>query len=411
MLLAANHPNSLLDPIVLFRTAGRGSRPLAKAPLFEKRVVGRLIRVLGGIPVYRREDDPARMERNQDTFRAAVAALGQGDAIQIFPEGRSHSDPSISTLRTGAARMALRAEAEAGWTLGVRVVPVGLTYTRKPFFRGRAVAQYGEPIDVWRFRSDYEADDHAAARALTAELDRRLRSLTLELARHEDAELVDVAERLWAREKGLTTPRQRASLADRLPRLQAFARGLAWLRTHDPARHARLERAARRYARRARALGAGEGDLPDRYPLGATGRWLLTRALPVLLLAPVAALAAVVWGVPYRLVGWGVDRLRLEPDVVATYKLAGSLIAYPLALLVWVAVAGVVLGWAGAVGALVVLPLLGLVGIRWLDAAREGAEDVRVFARLRRHGGTAARLAEERAALVAEIDRVREGFV
>jgi glycerol-3-phosphate O-acyltransferase / dihydroxyacetone phosphate acyltransferase len=112
VLLVANHPNSLLDPLVLFHTAGRPSRPLARAPLFDRPVIGRLIRAVGGIPVHRREDAPAMMARNRDALQATIRALRAGDAVQIFAEGRSHSDPSVSRLRTGSARIALGAESD-----------------------------------------------------------------------------------------------------------------------------------------------------------------------------------------------------------------------------------------------------------------------------------------------------------
>lgn len=407
VVLAANHPNSLLDPVILFATAGRTPRPLAKAPLFERPVVGRLIRGVGGIPVYRREDDPGAMTRNQDTFRASTAALLAGDAIQIFPEGRSHSDPRLSPLRTGAARIALAAEAEADWSLGLGLVPVGLTYAGKAFFRGRVVAHYGAPIAVAAFREAFERDGHGAARELTDELDRRLHSLTLNLTETEDGPLIDAAEKIWAREKGLYTPRERPSLSDRLPRLQAFARGLAWLRVHDPARHQRLRVRVARYARVTRLLGVGDGDVPDSYRVGPTLRWAALELVPVLLLLPVAAVAALAWGVPYRLVGWAVERMRLPTDMVATYKVAGSLLAYPLFLGLWAGLAAWAWGWSGALVVLVVLPLLGLVAVPWLDRARDLVEDARLFGRVARRTARRERLARVRRALVAEFEALR----
>ena len=66
-----------------------------------------MLRALGGLPVYRKQDDPAQMHRNDETFRRAIDALKDGDAVQIFPEGRSHSEPGLVELRTGAARIAL----------------------------------------------------------------------------------------------------------------------------------------------------------------------------------------------------------------------------------------------------------------------------------------------------------------
>src|SRR5690606_18149633 len=116
VLVVANHPNSLVDPLVLFRVAGRPTRPLAKAPLFEQLILGTMLRGLGGLPVYRQQDDAALMHRNDETFARAVAALHAGDAVQIYPEGKSHSDPELAPMRTGAARIALRAEAERAWS-------------------------------------------------------------------------------------------------------------------------------------------------------------------------------------------------------------------------------------------------------------------------------------------------------
>jgi glycerol-3-phosphate O-acyltransferase / dihydroxyacetone phosphate acyltransferase len=416
VLLVANHPNSLLDPLILFRTSGRRSRPLARAPLFDRPVLGWVIRAVGAIPVYRREDDPAQMARNRDALRAAVEALGSGDAVQIFPEGRTHSDAALAPLRTGAARIALGAEAEAGWRLGAVIVPVGLTYARKAVFRAHAVALYGEPIPVASYRDAYRRDEQAAVRALTAEIDGRLRALTLDLARTEDAHLIDAAERVWSLGKGLRTTRQRVGLGDRLPRLQAFARGLAWLRVHDPERHRRLAARVRRYQRTTAVLGAREADVPDAYRMRPALRWILTRALPVVLLAPVGLAAAVVWGAPYLIVGRAVHRMDLLPEVVATYKVGGSLLAYPLFLALWTALLVWRLGWTAGLVGLVVFPALGFVAVRWMDALSETTQDLRLLVRLagpRPRGARArrqarARIAAERSALTAEFDALWE---
>ena len=199
VLVVANHPNSLLDPLVIFRVAGRPTRPLAKAPLFEQAFIGTLLRGLGGLPVFRPKDDPALTHRNDETFNAAIAALHNGDAVQIYPEGQSHSEPSMTPLRTGAARIALRAEAEREWQLGLQIVPIGLTYARKAQFRGRTLARVGTAITIERYRDAYADDPQAAVRQLTAEIAAALESVTLNLTANRDGALIDVAERLYAR--------------------------------------------------------------------------------------------------------------------------------------------------------------------------------------------------------------------
>lgn len=409
VLVVANHPNSLLDPLVIFRIAGRSTRPLARAPLFDQAGVGLMLRAMNGLPVYRREDDPDQMDRNEVTFRAAIDALHAGEAVQIYPEGISHNEPHVQPLKTGAARIALAAEAEAGWALGLRIVPVGLTYARKTFFRGRAVACVGEPIAVRAWRERYDADPQQAVRDLTDAVGRRMTGLTLSLAEREDRALIETAERLWASEKALAGWRDRPELADRLPRLQAFARGLGWLREHDPARHRRLARAVRRHQRRLAVLGAGEGEAPPEYSVGEVARYA-TRRVVLLLLTLLPGVAGIIlWAAPYRLTQQAVR--RIDPpreDTIATYKLGAALLAYPLAWTGWVVLAWWALGTTAAVIAAVALPPLGVLGVYWKRRLGRLLEDTRLFFRLAFRPDRRAQLDAERRALVREFDEIWE---
>ncbi|MEX1182044.1 MAG: lysophospholipid acyltransferase family protein [Gemmatimonadota bacterium] len=406
VLVVANHPNALLDPLVIFRVAGRPTRPLAKAPLFEQRFVGTLLRGMGGLPVYRAQDDASLMHRNDDTFRGAIAALRDGEAVQIYPEGRSHSEPSLVPMRTGAARIALGAEAESGWTLGLRIVPIGLTYERKSSFRGRVIAMIGEPFTIAGLGELHEVDAPAAVRALTDEIAARLHDVTVNVAEHRDAELIDTAERLYAREKGISGWRERDPLAARLPRLRAFADGLARLRAADPGRHQRLARTVAHYRHRAALLGVQDGDVPPAYTIGGTLRYIAIEGAFLLVLLPLAAIGTIVWYPTY--VAPHVTLRIVRPDIesVATYKLATGFVMVPLTLL-----AGAIAGFAfdglrGVLIALALLPVSGLATIAWHDRRRRFAEDARLFFRVLTRRDHQARLAAERARLTAEFDEL-----
>ena len=58
------------------------------------------------------------MHRNEDMFRAATGGLREGGAIQIFPEGRSHSEAHLVEFRTGAARIAAAGRGGGGMGVG-----------------------------------------------------------------------------------------------------------------------------------------------------------------------------------------------------------------------------------------------------------------------------------------------------
>ena len=408
VLVAANHPNALVDPLVIFRTGGRPTRPLAKAPLFEQALVGTVLKGLGGLPVYRRQDDPARMHLNDRTFDAAIEALQAGGAVQIYPEGQSHSEPALAPLRTGAARIALLAESRAGWGLGLKIQPVGLTYTRKHLFRGRVIAVFGEPIEVSDFRDAHERDDREAARQLTSLIRERLEALTLNFDEAEDRELVEVAERLYAHAKGLTQARHRDRMADRLPRMQRFAEGLRRLRDEDPERLEALRHSVRRYLRLLTLFGATDGDVPTRYRTWPVLRYTLRQLAMLVLVLPVAAVGAVCWFTPFIVTRKVAPRFRPELDQVATYTLSIASLAFPVWLALLAAGVWVVFGGRPMIAVLVLLPIAGFATVAWRDRQAVVLEDARIFLRARRRSESRDRLAEQRTRLVAEFDSVVE---
>ena len=150
MLLLPNHPNALLDPALVWATAGRDVRFLAKSTLF-RGPLGPVLAGAGAIPVYRKIDQGVDTSKNAETFAAVSAALAAGDAICIFPEGISHSTGRLEPLRTGAARMTLAAERDG---TPVALVPVGLNFDRKTAFRSRVTVVFGQPFSRRDLRRD-----------------------------------------------------------------------------------------------------------------------------------------------------------------------------------------------------------------------------------------------------------------
>ncbi len=406
VLVVANHPNSLLDPVMIFRTGQRPARPLAKAPLFSQVLVGPALRALGGLPVYRKQDHPDKMHLNDSTFDAAIAALHAGDAVQIFPEGITHSEPSVAPIRTGAARIALLAEERADWELGLRIVPVGLSYERKALFRGSALAVHGTPFPVTPYRPAYDKDAQEAVRTLTADIQAAIEKVTLNFADLRDRDLVETAERLYANAKGWTRPRERGSMAKRFPRLKAFTSALRWLRDNDPERYADLRDRVARYRRKVVALGAGGAEVPKRYRPGAVFRYVFTELVPFFGGLPVAAVGTLFWLPVYLIAKWGSRLLRPPFEALSSYKLAIGMVIAPLVYGGWTYLAFSRWGMRGALVAAVVLPVLGLLAVAWKDRWARVKEDARLYRRALGRRERREAIAELRSELVTEFDLV-----
>jgi 1-acyl-sn-glycerol-3-phosphate acyltransferase len=192
VLLTPNHPNSLMDPVIVGIAAGRRVRYFAKAPLFDVPVFGNVLRALGMVPAFRGSDDAGAVKRNLESLAAGARLLAQGETVGIFPEGKSHDHLKVEQVRTGTARMALQA-VQSGAS-GLKIVPVGITYERKERFRSAVWVRVGEPLDVAAWLKEHGDDERKAMRSLTAEIDRRLKELVIHLHEEQWEPFVDDLE-------------------------------------------------------------------------------------------------------------------------------------------------------------------------------------------------------------------------
>lgn len=400
VLLVANHPNSLLDPTLVIASADRPVRFLAKAPLFSDRKIGWLVRAAGAIPVYRRSDDPSLMSRNEDAFRAVFEVLAAGAVVGIFPEGISHSEPSMSPLKTGAARIALGAAAKTGRPCSI--IPVGLSFREKETFRSDAFVVRGAPIE-WADLAHRGPDDADAVRELTARIDAALRSVTVNLSSWEDRPLVECAVRIWEAERG--TPSREA---ERLARMEFTTKTLAKVRANGDPHGLSLAEDVRRHDRRLTRLGLRPSDLSADV---GTGRGMSWAARRFHLLMPVgivlAGVGAVLFWVPYQLTGMIVNRLRLDQDVRSTWKLLIGIVLYALWLIALAVIAGTTFGWVGALLTAVGVPAIALIGLQVREHWQLAWTDARTFFLLRSRRSLIHKLREDQKELAARLERLR----
>lgn len=392
VLLVGNHPNGLVDPLFVAGATSRPVRFLGKAPLLRMPVLGAVMRGLRTLPVYRARDG-FDTSANEETFHAVHAALAAGDAVALFPEGITHGAPHISKLKTGAARMALGAEAAAGWTLGVRVVPVGLSFRSKGRFRSLAAAWIGEAIEARAYEGAYRADERAAVLALTERIAEGLRAVTLELDRWEDLPLLELAERIRGEGPGR-----------RVERLKLVAEGARALRQRDPARLSALAADLADFGRRMERIGAEPGDLDLHYTPRRVLVFAATNAAALLFGLPVAFLGAALWWIPYRLTPLLAGFGRPDPETLATTILIAALVLFPLWWLALVVLAAVLQGPLTAAATLLLAPLLGIFALAFLERRAAAFADLQVFLRLGLRRDDKEELRRQRDALAARID-------
>ena len=400
IVFAANHINGLVDPALLMLAAPRAPRFLAKSTLWSNIVVRPFLRLAAAIPVYRRSDPGVDSAKNQETFSRCHAVLAAGGAIALFPEGRSHNEPAIVPLKTGISRIVLEAEERFGG-LGTRIVPVGLTFEDKGRFRSRVLVSFGDSVDPAPECEVYERDPRGAVRALTERVREALAHVTLNFPSWQEARLIERAAELYARPES-DLPAE-PTLAERFAVHKAFIAGYRTLQARAPERVRTVAAAVEAYDDLLSHYRLRDRQVASRYPRLDVLRFLAKSLGLLLVRLPLAVLGTLTNAVPYLAVDVASRRMGKTPDVVATYKLFGSLLFYPAVWMSWAVIAGHFFGWPSALASLALVPVAGAVALRFWERRRFFVREARAYLLLRSAGQATAVLKNRRQAVLESV--------
>ncbi len=174
MIIVANHPSTFMDPVVIGLQMKQRIFFLSKAEVFRSGIAKWILPKLNIIPIYRKQDDATQMHKNTETFEKCYEHLAKKGTIMIFPEGVSLTQRKLEKIKTGAARIALGAEAANGYKLGVKILTVGLNYSNPHEFQSDLFINMDKPIEVLDFAAQHKQDPFKAAHALTDLIRQRL---------------------------------------------------------------------------------------------------------------------------------------------------------------------------------------------------------------------------------------------
>ena len=355
VVVVANHPNGLIDPVILGLGLDRPVAFLAKSTFFANPIVKLAMNAFGAIPVYRAADGPGT-GKNEETFARCRALLAHQGWVALFPEGTTHDETTLKPFKTGAARIALSALEEAG--LGLKIVPVGLMYEDKEIFRSRVALGVGEPFDLAAYHDEYQENPREAVQQVTALIQESLGQVTLEAENHE----------LWRGFLAVaawTNPEAAIDLAAREERARGLASAYRRLVAGDPERADEVITFTRRFVRTLQAVGI---DDPLRLDAGDTPgvATVATSLLPLMLLLPLALIGGLFGWLPYRLVRPIANKLaRGKIELIGTIKLLLGLVIMTITYVSEAILAGNWLGWPMGLATLVVAPLTGLIALRF----------------------------------------------
>ncbi|MEO6488915.1 MAG: 1-acyl-sn-glycerol-3-phosphate acyltransferase [Ferruginibacter sp.] len=187
LLIAANHPNSFLDAIIISTLFKRPVYSLARGDAFTKPLYKKLLYSLNMFPVYRMSEGAHNLESNYETFENCKDIFNKNGIVLIFSEGRCVNEWALRPLKKGTARLA-----QSSWEEGIplKILPTGINYSSFTRFGKNIQLNFGNMI----LESDLKKDEGYGRMIIefNDKLNHELKKLVVEVKPAEKEKLAEI---------------------------------------------------------------------------------------------------------------------------------------------------------------------------------------------------------------------------
>ncbi len=192
IILAANHPTALIEPVIMACWLGRSMSFIARGDLYKNNLLARKLYDWHRMaPIFRLEDSGySNLRSNYATFERCFEILRKNKILMILPEGRTIHEKRLRPIRKGTARIIFGALEKYG-DMDIHLVPIGVNYTDSDSFRSVAMLEFGEPIRCTEYSKLYEENPAKAINKMTQDLGKGLKSKVIHINDESDDDLVE----------------------------------------------------------------------------------------------------------------------------------------------------------------------------------------------------------------------------
>ncbi|MEZ4756804.1 MAG: lysophospholipid acyltransferase family protein [Flavobacteriales bacterium] len=325
-IIAANHPNTLMDPLLVAMLFQQQVGFVANAGIFSNSLLTRFFRHFHVIPIYRKKDvTPGGTPDNTQAFAECHAYLAQGGTFLIFPEGTSHYEINLREIKTGTARIALSYTGPGD----VRIVPVALDYSDAIQFRSMVRVTVGRPIMVSTYQEAYQRSEAEAVDALTADIRKALARKLPWTAGKDQEDLLIKAHTFYTAYAAPEADLHRDPKLSLAVRKQ-LADALHHLRTTRPELYESAAAQLLAFFEALRADRITPGFLTDAYRKKSFALLCLGYLTELILLAPLYLFGLLTNYLPYILPSLVFKASRMEVEYKAPVQMVVGIICFPL---------------------------------------------------------------------------------
>ncbi len=192
VLLLSNHQNALLDALLIATSIKDYGHYLARAGVFKKALVSKLLQSLQLIPVYRIRDGYSNLTNNNEIFETAANLLNENKTVTIFPEGSHNLARRLRPLSKGFTRIVFNV-LDKNPESELLLIPIGVNFTNAKACPDSAAIYFGKPIVAKQYLKD---DKHKAVVNLKNDVHKAISQLTTHIPEENYDEVLAKLESL-----------------------------------------------------------------------------------------------------------------------------------------------------------------------------------------------------------------------
>lgn len=154
LLIASNHPNGFLEPIIMACLFPRPLHFMVRGDVFRKKWLKPILVNTNQIPIFRFKDGFSELRKNDSNLQEAYRVLDQEAAIILFIEGGTINIKKLRPFQKGLARMASSYLERAGGRQDLHVLPVAINFVSPFVLRSRVFLNIEKPFEAKEYFND-----------------------------------------------------------------------------------------------------------------------------------------------------------------------------------------------------------------------------------------------------------------
>lgn len=325
VIFVANHNSAFMDPILLAVHIKRPIYFLSRGESFKSNLVSVLFRTLHMIPIYKPDISPDEVHKNKEVFQKCFDHLANGKTIMIFPEGISKTERKLRLIKTGTARIALGAEQQHDFNLGVKIIPIGINYSNPHYFRSDVFVNFGSPIKLNKYQFKYSTDPIKSVQDLTDEIKVRLEKMIVVVHDQSLVQLIKDIERFYrsALPEELT---QEHKASQDFYLSKEIVKAVNYYKQIKPKEALIFEQKIRKYFQVLDRLQLNDAQIrnPRRYIRSLWTASFFTIGFPLFIYGVLVNI------IPYKIVGFLSQKIIVRKDFIGSMKLAFGMFVFLL---------------------------------------------------------------------------------